>query len=48
MVGYETGKMEVSPLRESLGVDCRSERGASNGRLDGNGDGKLEGYPLGE
>ena len=42
MVGSGTVKMEGSPLGEALGKDCESEKGASNGRLDGNGDGKLE------
>ena len=40
--------MEGSLLGESLGADCGYKKGASNGRLYGNGDGKLEEYPLGE
>ena len=44
MVGSEIGKVEVYTLVESLGADNGTEKGSSNGRSDGNGGIKLEGY----
>ena len=48
MVGYGTGKMEGSPLGESLGAYFGYDKYAANGRLDGNVYGKCERYPLRE
>ena len=46
LVGSKTGKMDGYPLEESLGADFGYEKGAPNGRLDGNGYTKREKYPL--
>ena len=47
VIGSDIGKLEVSPLGESLGADGGSKKGYSIGRSYSNVYGKLEIYPLG-
>ena len=47
VLGSDIGKLEVSPLGESLCAYGGSEIGYSNGRSYSNVYGKLEIYPLG-
>ena len=48
MVGSGTGKMNGYPLVDSLVVEVRYYKVASNGRLDGNEGVKIDIYPLRE
>ena len=47
-VGSGTGKLEIYYMGESLGAEGGAAIGSSNGRLYGNGDGKIDLYLIGE